>query len=347
MIRLQGEFEKQKAIVMLFPSRNDVWRHNCAPIRESMVELANILSDYVPVIMGVLPNLMETAKNDYVFKEGVQLVKMRYNDCWARDSISSVVSGEKPFISAFKFNAYGGELYYPWDDDNTLDKVISKLFGYPIKNNPLTLEGGNLLPDGAGTLFAVKESIINDNRNPGFDQDQVEALLKEATGSEQIIWLERGLDGDETGGHIDNILAFADSGTLLLSWTDDESSPHYAPTHAIEAQLKEVRNLRGEPYTIIHVPVPDFYYRTSDDSDSILDVDGSYPRKEGDVVLETYINFALTNGVVVVPQYGSPLDQEALDVIARAFPDRKIIPLAGREASLGGGGFHCLTKHIH
>lgn len=347
MNRLKGEFEKQRAIVMLFPARKDVWRHDCAPIRRSMVELANILSEHVPVIMGVLPALMDVAKNEYSFSSGVKLVKMKYNDCWSRDSISSVVSGERPYISAFEFNAYGGELYFPWDDDNRLDNVIAKEFKYPIKRSPLTLEGGNMLPDGAGTLFAVKDAIVNDNRNPDFSLEQIETLLKEATASEQIVWIEQGLVGDETGGHIDNVMTLADHNTILLSWTDDESNPQYKVTHEIGERLSRVKNTKGEPYRIVHVPVPELYYRTDDDSDSIEAVDGSFPRKEGDAVLETYVNIALSNGIVVVPQFGSPLDAEALAIISSAFPDRKVVGLDGREATLGGGGFHCLTKHIH
>lgn len=347
MNRLQGEFEQHKAVVMLFPERRDVWRHDCKPIRAVMVELANLLSKYVPVIMGVLPELMEVARKEYSFHKNVTLVEMRYNDCWARDSVSSVVSGDAPYIAAFHFNAYGGGLYAPWDDDNRLDDTVSKLFSYPTRDVPLTLEGGNILPDGNGTLFAVKDAIVNDNRNPGSSQEQIEALLMEATASRQIVWIEHGLAGDETGGHIDNVMAFSSPNTILLSWTDDQSNPQYQVTHEIEAFLKTVRDADGNPYRIIHIPVPNYYYRTKDDSESVLAVDGSFAREAGDAVLETYVNFALSNGVVVVPQFGLPEDAEALAVIRKAFPDRDVLTLDGREATLGGGGFHCLTKHIH
>ncbi|MBQ8147126.1 MAG: agmatine deiminase family protein [Clostridia bacterium] len=347
MNRLPGEFEKQRAIIMLFPSRNDVWRKDCKPIRESMVLLANILSEYVPVIMGVLPELMETAQKEYSFKDGVELVRMKYNDCWARDSISSVMLGDDPYITAFGFNAYGGELYADWDDDVRLDYTISKKFGYPVCTNPLTLEWGNILPDGNGTIFAVKDSILNDNRNPNLDQEQIEQILLKATSSRQIIWLERGLSGDETGGHIDNIMAFCDPHTILLSYTDDKSNPHYEVTHEIDSYLTAVKNADGESYKIVHVPIPGFYYRTGDDSNTIVNESGSFPRNEGDVILDSYINFALTNDVVVVPQFGHELDHEAVKVIKEAFPNREVIPLNGREATLGGGCFHCLTKHIN
>ena len=311
-----------------------------------MVNLANILSEYGPVVMGVLPTLMPIAVK-YDFKPGVKLLPVKYNDCWARDTVSSVVKGDNPYIASFGFNAYGGELYSPWDDDERLDLAMSEEFGYPVKECPVILEGGNITPDGNGTLFAIKDAIINDNRNPGLTEAEIEEYMLSATSSKRMIWIERGLGGDETGGHIDNVMAFSDPHTILLSYTDDVRNPHYEVTHEIDAFLRTVRDADGNPYKIIHVPVPGFYYRTKDDSDTIVDETGAFPRKEGDVVLETYINFALANGVVVVPQYGYDTDKKALEVIAGAFPDRKIVPLYGREASLGGGGFHCLTKHIH
>ncbi|MBE5950080.1 MAG: agmatine deiminase family protein [Lachnospiraceae bacterium] len=347
MSRLSGEFEKQRAMVILFPSRTDVWRGECRPIREIMVELANIVAEFQEVIIGVLPELRETLETEYVLDDRVKVVEMQYNDCWARDTVSSVVTGEKPYIAAFRFNAYGAGLYKPWDDDDELDYVFAKEFGYDVKDSPITLEGGNICSDGNGTLFAVREAIVNDNRNPGMSLEEIEEGLKDILCLEQIVWIERGLLADETGGHIDNIMAFADKTTIVLSWTDDVNNPQYELVREIEAKIKSCSNVDGEKYNIVHLPVPNLYRRTKEDSDSIVTTEDSFPREEGDYVLETYVNFALANGVVVVPQFGNDLDAEAVRILKEVFSDRKVIPLRGREASLGGGGFHCLTKHIN
>ena len=347
MNRLPGEFEKQRAAVVLFPYRKDVWRADCKPIRDFMVGLANIMAEFQPVVFGVLPELMDFAKANYTFHKNVKLIPVKYNDCWSRDTVSSVVLGDQKYITSFRFNAYGGELYQPWDDDDALDYSFSKEFGYPVKECPLCLEGGNFSPDGNGTLFCVKDAIIKDNRNPQFTPEQVEQLLKQATCSKQIVWIERGLLEDETGGHVDNVLAFVDSHTILHSWTDDKNNPQYQIVREIEKTLLNARDVDGNAYKLIRLPLPDMYYRTKEDSDGIIDEDGSFPRKEGEPVLETYINFALVNGAVIVPTYGVERDKEALEIIAKAFPDRKVIAYNGREASLGGGGLHCLTKHIN
>lgn len=348
MINLPGEFEKQKATVMLFPYRNDIWRKNCTPIRDMLVRLANIIAKYQTVMFGVLPELEQELVNNYELSENIKVIPLRYNDCWARDTVSSVIVGEKKYLASFSFNAYGAGLYYPWDDDNNLDQDIAKIFNYDIKKSALILEGGNIISDGKGTLFAVKEAILNKNRNPGLLETEASRIIMELTGVKKIIWIEKGLIADETGGHIDNLIAFADEKTLLLSYTDDTNNPQYEITHKIEEQLKGITNIDGNKYNIVHVPLPPLYYRTTDDSDTIEKDERSFSRDIGDAVLETYINFALANGVVVVPQFGyKDLDNEAIEAIKKAFPDRTVIPLDAREASLGGGGFHCLTKHIN
>jgi agmatine deiminase len=312
-----------------------------------MVKLANTIAEFQPVVMGVLPELMDLAKENYSFHENVTLFPVAYNDCWARDTVSSIAVGEESYISAFHFNAYGAGLYAPWDDDEVLDESFSKLFGYPIKQSPLTLEGGNILPDGAGTLFAVRDTVVNPNRNPGMSEREATELLKEATCSEQIVWIPEGLVLDETGGHIDNMLVMPDPHTILMAYTDDPEHPQYGVTQRTDALLREIRNVKGEPYRIVHVPMPPLYYRDGEDSDTIEKAEDSFSREAGDAVLESYINVALVNGAVIVPQFGLATDKEALAIFEREFPDRKIIPVYAREATLGGGGFHCLTKHIN
>lgn len=349
MNRLPGEYETQRATVMLFPYRCDVWRLECAPIRKTMVTLANIIAEHQKVVFGVMPEMYDTLCNEYSLSPNVDIIKIKYNDCWSRDTVSSViVDDEKNFFASFRFNAYGDGLYQPWDDDNQLDEKFSGYFGYGLKPSPITLEGGNILSDGNGTLFAVKDAIVNDNRNPGYTEEQIEDCLKNATFSKNVVWIPRGLVYDETGGHIDNLMAFSDKHTVLLSWTDNRRSPQYDIIREAYRIISETVNEDGEHYTIMKVPLPPLYVRTEEDDEGIIYVPESLPRQTGDIVLETYINFALANGVVVVPQFGhKSKDEEALRVIGEAFPDRKIVPLCGREASLGGGGFHCLTKHIN
>lgn len=346
---LKGEYEKQIATVVLFPYREDVWRDNAVPAQKMMTSLVNEIAKRQRVIVGVLPGMKEYVLAHYAFGPAVELFEVAYDDCWARDMLASVcVDGEDKHVNALGFNAYGGELYGSWENDAALNETLIKsVFGYEVRHFPVTMEWGNITPDGNGTVFIVEDSVVNDNRNPSMTRDEIEKILLEATESRQIIWLPYGLTGDETGGHIDNVLAFADKHTMLMSFTDDESNPHYEVTHKLYDILSGVKDADGEPYRIIKLPVPAFHRRTETDSRDIVDKEGSFARKSGDMVLYTYVNYAQVNGAVILPSFGIKEDEEAYAVMRRVYPDREIVQLDATEAYLGGGGFHCLTKHIN
>ena len=347
-LRLKGEFEPQRAVLMLIPYRKDIWRADCKPITDMIVKLANTASKFQSVVLGVLPDILPKIENEYKFSDNVKLVPFMYNDAWPRDSVSSVLVGDdKKIISGFGFNAYGDGLYKPWNYDATLNEQVANFFGYDLEKTSLVLEGGNIAPDGNGTLFAVKDCLVNENRNPNMSLQEAEDLLKKATRCKQIIWLEHGLEFDETGGHIDNVMAFADKHTIVLSWTDDKTNPHYLRTHEIYEQLKSVVNVDGQPYQIVKLVVPPPSKRTEEECIGIEQNDDSFARRAGDDVLDTYVNFAIVNGAVIVPQFGTDLDEVALSTLKTVFSDRQIVPFYSREASLGGGGLHCLTKHIN
>ncbi len=347
---LKGEYEKQIATVTLFPYRTDVWRDNAVPAQKMMTALVNEIAKRQRVIVGVLPEMKEYVLAHYAFVPGAEIFEVRYDDCWARDMLASVCVGEngKKRVNALGFNAYGGELYGSWDNDAALNETLTKkVFGYEVKHYPVTMEWGNITPDGNGTVFVVEDSVVNDNRNPSMTKEEIEKILLEATESRQLIWLPFGLEGDETGGHIDNVLAFADKNTMLLSYTDDESNPHFEVTHRLFDILSGVRNADGEKYRIVKLPVPAFHKRTEADSRDIVDKEGSFARKSGDCVLYTYVNYAQVNGAVIMPAFGIKEDDEAFEILRSVYPDREIIRLDATEAYLGGGGFHCLTKHFN
>ena len=345
--RLPGEYEKQRAMILLFPYREDVWRCGCEPARRMIIGLANILAESQKTYLGVLPALVDDVRNSYRINPNVEIISVKYNDCWARDTISSVVKGEQPYIAGFKFNSYGSGLYFPWDDDDKLDESIAQIFGYKLYNSEIILEGGNIMPDGNGTVIAVKAGIVNENRNPHLSVSEIEKEILRNTSSKKIIWISRGLYGDETGGHIDNVLSFASANEIILSWTDDIDNPNYKIVREVEETLMNATNANGEAYRIIHLPLPAYHYRTEEECEGIITKAGSEPRLPGDIVLETYTNFALGNEVVIVPQFGNEKkDKAAIDILRSIFTNRKVIPFPGREATLGGGGFHCLTKHI-
>lgn len=336
---MKADFALHDGTLLLYPTRRDVWRGDAEPIAATVTELAGLLSRYEPTLLGVLPTL---DKNEIQSRcGGARAVEMLYDDIWSRDS--GAVPTERGLVK-FGFNAWGGDegLYGDWSRDITVPEQMSDLLKKELSLSPLTLEGGNLLTDGRGTLICIKDSIVNDNRNPGITQADAEELLKAALGVERIIWIDGGLAYDETGGHVDNLCAFADPDTLLISWTDDKENPQY---EIVRRALAAIEAAPGRKYKIVKIPLPSIFKRTEDDCRGLEYPDGSKPRLVGEPIQPSYINFIFANGAVILPTFSDAMDGDVFEIFNRLFPDREVISFPAREILLGGGGLHCITKN--
>lgn len=339
---MKADFKTHQGTVLLYPTREDVWRKHAGPIAETVMNLAAQISQFEPVILGVLPEAEESLLHQQCGQARIE--PMFYNDIWVRDS--GAVSAGDHFVK-MGFNAWGGDegLYGDWSLDQTVPEQMSKLLDLPLVESLLTAEGGNLVCDGQGTLVSIKSSFCNPNRNPQFDVNEIESLLKKDLQLEQIVWIEDGLAYDETGGHIDNLCAFADEKTILLAWTDDPQNPQYQIVRNAYSVLANAHNAAGVPFDIVKIPLPNCFQRTEDDCDGLIFVEGSKKRLVGEIIQPSYINFAFVNAGVILPVFGDPADETVRALFEKIFPERKIICFPAREILLGGGGIHCITKN--
>ena len=340
---MKADFEMQRGTLLLYPTRRDVWRMDAKPIGIVVTKLIQQIAEFEPVFVGMLPGTEET-----FFANGnscVQIETMQYNDIWVRDS--GAIPCENKLLK-FGFNAWGGEegLYSDWALDATVPEQMSRLLKEPLTTSPLIAEGGNLVCDGRGTLISIKNTLCNKNRNPQFDIEMIEVLLKRDLNVEKIIWIDEGLAYDETGGHIDNLCAFANEKTILLAWTDDTASPQYDIVRRAEAVLKNATNAWGEAFEIVRIPLPSCFERTQDDCVGLFSVTGSKARFVGEMIQPSYINFAFVNGGIILPSFDDPADELVKTLFERVFPDRRIVTIPAREILLGGGGIHCITKNF-
>jgi agmatine deiminase len=337
---MKADFAFHNGTLLLYPTRKDVWRRNAELIAETVKDLSRILSRYEPTVLGVLPELDKNRIQASC--PDVQVTAMQYDDIWVRDS--GAIPTDDGLIK-FGFNAWGGDegLYGSRAQDSTIPEQMSKLLGKSLSLSSLTLEGGNLLTDGNGTLICIRSTIVNDNRNPGISAEEAEKELKRALGIERIIWIDEGLVLDETGGHIDNLCAFADEDTLLIAWTDDPENPNYP---IVRSALESIEAAKGKKYNVLKIPLPSTFVRTESDCDGLEYPDGSKPRLPGEVIQPSYINFIFANGAVIVPTFDDPMDDEVKRIFESAMPGRKVIPFPAREVVLGGGGLHCITKNF-
>jgi len=335
---MKAEFEWHKCTILLYPERKDVWRKEAIPIKETIEQLAQLISKYEPVLLGYNENNVPKIVSSGYLKSFN--IKIEYDDIWVRDTGAIPVNNDE--MVAFAFDAWSG-LYENAERDVTVADKVGQLCGVEPKKSNLVLEGGNLTSDGNGTLLTIKDSVLKRNPKP---LEEIEKEMKEILKLRQIIWIEKGLVFDETGGHIDNLCVFANKNTILLSWTDDKSNPQYEISKETFDTLSKAKDVEGEPYKIVKVPLPDIFHRTEDDCEGIHLRNDSKNRLINEPIQASYINFIFLNGAVIVPQFGLKQDEEALKVFRKTFGSVAVIPFFAREIVLGGGGIHCVSRNV-
>ena len=231
--------------------------------------------------------------------------------------------------------------------DQCVARHILECEGFDRYIAPFILEPGSIHVDGEGTLLTTEECLLNTNRNPTLSKVQIECLLQEYLGIENIVWLKHGIYLDETNGHVDNLACVTESGPVALNWTDDRTDPQYDISCEALEILSTATDARGRRLHVQKVCQPDPMYISEDEAAGFITGTGSAPREAGQRLAASYINYYSPNGGVIVPQFGDEKhDQQACATLQGLYPNRRIIPLPAREVVLGGGGFHCFLQQI-
>jgi agmatine deiminase len=345
--RMPGEFEPHSKTWLLWPERSDNWREGARPAQNAFLAVAIAISQFEPVIMGVNPGQLENARN--MLPPQIQVVEIESNDSWMRDCGPTFVKNELGDIRGIDwiFNAWGGlesGLYYPWDLDDAVPKRVLELEGFDRYRAPIILEGGSIHVDGEGTLITTEECLLNPNRNPSLSKADIEQVLSNYLNVSKVIWLEAGVYNDETSGHIDNLCCFLRPGEVLLTWTDDKDDPQYEISQDAYQRLALSRDACGRKLKIQKIYQPDPLMITTDEANGVETRPGTKPRIAGDRMAASYVNFYLCNQGAVVPLIDDRHDQEALALLQRLMPHRKVLGVPAREILLGGGNIHCITQ---
>jgi agmatine deiminase len=347
--RMPGEFEPHAGCWLLWPERPDNWRLGAKPAQQALAGVAAAIAAFEPVSVGVSAHQFVHAR--CLLPAAVRLVELSHDDAWMRDVGPTCVvdtHGEVRGVD-WIFNAWGGlagGLYFPWDADDQVARKVLEIESCDRYRAPIVLEGGAIHVDGEGTLITTEECLLNANRNPSLDRDALESTLKAYLGVERIIWLGRGVYGDETGGHVDNLCAFVRPAEVVLTWTDDRRDPQHAICRDAWTRLMDTRDARGRRLRVHKLPQPGPLRMSRAEAEGVDVGEGSKSRRAGDRLAASYVNFYLANGGVVMPLLDPARDRGALAKLRRLFPERKVIGVPGREVLLGGGNIHCITQQI-
>lgn len=341
-IYLPAEWHPQHAIQLTWPHKDTDWARIIEKAHLFYIELATIILKFENLIICV-PN--ETLKNELAQKLAstnfnCSIYICPSNDTWTRDHgpISVRINGQVQ-LQDFQFNGWGNK--YRSDLDNQITSNLSKQQAYGSQKRSsikFVLEGGSVESDGEGTLLTTKQCLLNKNRNPGYNENQICNLLTKQLGAKNILWLEHGdLIGDDTDAHIDTLARFAPNNLIIYQGCQDPNDEHCPGLLAMKNQLSTFKNRLGKPYTLIELPLPDAIF----EDDFTPNIENQRQRLPA-----SYANFLFINGAVLLPIYKVPQDLQAISIMKTALPDHEVIPIDCSILIRQYGSLHCITMQL-
>ena len=315
------EWAPHQAVWIGFPSAADLWLEDLGPAQAEVAAFAAAVH-----ADGAGEEVWLVAADQIAGAEARRLAPFArvivepFGDIWLRDTGPIVTgSGAGRRAQGFRFNGWGGK--YELEGDDSIGERLAAEAGLPSERSDWILEGGAIDCDGSGTFITTEQCLLNPNRNPGFDEDEVEERLRQDLGAARVVWLGNGLLNDHTDGHVDNLARFVAPNRVAIpeATTDDPNAQAYAD--AAEALL-------DADLEVVAIPSP------------------GQVERGGEIIPASYMNFYIGNAAVVVPLYGAPNDGAAVDAIQLLFPTRKAVGLRADHILTGGGSFHCISQQV-
>jgi agmatine deiminase len=328
-----AEFARHTATWLSWPHKEASWPGKIETIYPVYAQFIRAVAEGEKVNINVADEAMKQKALTYLQQANADLKNVQFflhptNDAWCRDHGPAFLINEKDkkkMIVDWGYNAWGGK-YPPFDLDDNIPTLIAKHYNIPVVYPGIVMEGGSVEFNGRGTLLTTASCLLNENRNPHLNQQQIENFLHDYYGVENILWLGDGIVGDDTDGHIDDLTRFVNEHTVVTVIEPDKNDENYEPLQENLKTLKKMRLENGKQMTIVELPMPS----------AIVFEDMRLPA--------SYANFYIANKYVVVPTFRDKMDDLALDLLQPCFPDRKVIGLDSWDIIWGLGSFHCLSQ---
>jgi agmatine deiminase len=315
------EWAPHEAVWIGFPSDPQLWLADLKPAEREVAAFAEAVhaggrGEQVWLV-AAHDGAAESARRLAPFAE---VIVEPFGDIWLRDTGPVVLgTGTDRLALGFGFNGWGGR--YELEGDQDIGERLTRRASLPFSRADWILEGGAIEGDGSGTVLTTEQCLLNSNRNAP-SREETEQRLLDDLGFERVVWFGSGLMNDHTDGHVDNLARFVAPGRVAI--------PTAAKDDPNETVYKNAARRLGDAHLdIVTLPSP-----------------GRITDEDGDVMPASYMNFYVGNAVVVVPQYGAPNDQAAVDVVQALFPDRVAIGLRADHILTGGGSFHCISQQV-
>ena len=342
---MPAEWEHHRATWLVWPHNRADWEVKTAAVEWCYAEIAKQLIGGERVSILVQNESVERRARRTLHLTGVPLERIDFHPIptdrsWIRDSgpifvVRASKSKREVAMTDWRFN--GWARYRAWQRDNAMPSRIARRlkmrrFTIDLKQagryRPIVLEGGSIDVNGRGLLLTTEECLLSpiQARNPGVTRETLEEILEAALGATGVFWLEGGILGDDTHGHVDDVARFVSADTVVAAVESDRTDPNHEPLRANRARLRRMRNLQGHPLRIVPIPMPEPVYF------------------DGQRLPASYLNFYIGNRRVLVPTFNDPNDRVALGRLGKLFPTREVVGIHAGDLILGLGSLHCMTQ---
>lgn len=340
--RLPAEWEPHGATWLVWPQNVSDWPGKFQKIKSVYREIVSHLLESEKVRIIVNPGEARNRTESFLKKAAVDLASVEFYECatdrsWIRDSGPFFVRKDSAELSLLDFEFNGWAKYPEWENDNLIPGFIAETLGIDSKNpthlgEKIVLEGGSIDVNGEGSLITTKQCLLSSEkqaRNPSFEKKDYEEVFSEYLGATNVLWLNGGIEGDDTNGHVDDICRFTDPETVVLSLENNPEDPNCSPLRENMEILQDLRLEDGGKIEIVPLPMPSPLFF------------------DGERLPATYANFYISNEKVLVPTYNDPKDREALGILSELFPEKHVVGIDCVDLAWGFGAIHCMTKEEH
>ncbi len=336
---MPAEWERHNSTLLAWPHNKEDWPGKFAPIPFVYAEIIRNLTQVERVTLIVRNEKEQAHAHDICTRSGADTSKIDFhiiptNRIWMRDSGPIIVKhGKEKIMLDWRFTAWAKYPNHKLDDKVPFllnEKWEMQRVQPAHKGKRVVLEGGSIDVNGKGTLLTTRECLLSDIqiRNPGFQQEDYEEIFKKYLGISNVIWLENGIIGDDTHGHVDDITRFVNTDTIVTVIEKDKASDNYELLKTNLKILKKSRDQSGKQLNIVELPMP---------RPVIF---------EEQVLPASYANFLIANGLVLVPTFNDPADRTALSVLAELFPKHEVVGIHAVDLVWGLGTIHCMSQQI-
>jgi agmatine deiminase len=330
--RMPAEWEPHEATWLAWPHERSDWPGKFAPIPWVYCEVVRLLARFERVRILISDAKAEAVAREQLEKSGAPLDAVEFIHCptnrsWTRDYCPLFVKNAGGEVAATRWRFNGWAKYKNHRKDNAVPDAIIPHLGVRSWETGLVLEGGSIDVNGRGTLLTTEECLLSpiQARNPALGREEIERALSDYLGVSKVLWLGRGIAGDDTHGHVDDLARFTGPATVVVASEDDPAEDNYEPLRENLERLRAMTDQDGCPLEVVPLPMP------------------RPVRFDGQRLPASYANFYIANQQVLVPVFDDPNDRIALDTLARLFPDREVVGVYCRDLVLGLGTLHCMT----